>query len=298
VTRRRHLLALPALLLAACMPGVSPAYAQIRLVDDRGARIELPAPPRRIVTLLPSLTESVCALGACGQLVGTDRYSNWPRDVLALPKLGGLDDAQIERIVALKPDVVLAGPSTRALDRLAALGQTVMVVRAETHDDVRRSLQRIASLLGRPGDGDRAWVRIDEQIAAAAQRVPTSARGRRVYFEIDTAPYAAGEASFIGQTLVRLGLANAVPGSLGPFPKLNPEWVVRAQPDLIVATEQTLLDMPRRPGWSGLRALQTGAQCGYASSRFELLIRPGPRMGEAAQMLVDCLRGLAEKERP
>src|ERR1700712_2438485 len=72
--------------------------AQVDVRDDRGAMVSLPAPPTRIVSLLPSLTESVCALGGCGRLVGTDRFSNWPASVASLPKLGGLDDAQIERI--------------------------------------------------------------------------------------------------------------------------------------------------------------------------------------------------------
>ena len=79
------------------------------------------APPQRIVSLLPSITESVCALGACARLIGVDRYSNWPDSVKALPQLGGLDDPAIERIVGLKPDLVLAAPSSRATDRRSTM---------------------------------------------------------------------------------------------------------------------------------------------------------------------------------
>src|SRR4029079_11359358 len=88
-----------------------PAVAQLALRDDRGVTVKLERSPRRIVSLLPSLTETVCALGACDRLVGTDRFSNWPDSAAALPKLGGIEDAHIERIVALKPDVVLASTS-------------------------------------------------------------------------------------------------------------------------------------------------------------------------------------------
>ncbi|RYY50480.1 MAG: ABC transporter substrate-binding protein, partial [Comamonadaceae bacterium] len=77
------------------------------VTDDRGVTVDLKSPPRRVVTLLPSLTETVCELGACDRLVGVDDYSNWPAAVQRLPHVGGLDDAQVERIVALKPDVVL-----------------------------------------------------------------------------------------------------------------------------------------------------------------------------------------------
>ena len=96
--------------------------APVVLRDDVGAEHRLAAPPQRIVTLLPSLTESVCAIGACDRLVGTDRFSNWPASVAALPKLGGLDDLPVERIAALKPDVVLVSSSARIIGRLEALG--------------------------------------------------------------------------------------------------------------------------------------------------------------------------------
>lgn len=250
------------------------------------------APPQRIVSLLPSITESVCALGACAQLVGVDRYSNWPESVKALPQLGGLDDPAIERIVALKPDLVLAAPSTRATDRLRSLGLRVELVKAETHADVQRALQDLERLLERPGTAAPLWQRLQRETDAAAARVPPAWRGRRVYFEADSSGYAAGEASFIGETLKRLGLANAVPASLGPFPRLNPEWVVRHPPELLMAVDRELAAMPQRPGWAALEAIKQHRTCAFPHARFELLIRPGPRLGEAAALVADCLQAL------
>ncbi len=265
------------------------AQPQITLHDDRGVQLVLATAPQRIVSLLPSLTESVCALGACARLVGTDRFSNSPASVITLPKLGGIDDAQIERIVALRPDVVLVSASARLIDRLEALGLKVLVLEARDHADVKRSLKLLAHMLGTPAEGDRVWAAVERDIREAAARVPVSLNGKRVYFEVDATPYAAGAGSFIGQTLARLGLANAVPAQLGPFPKLNPEYVVRIQPDIVMADERNLADMPKRPGWSTLRALKKGHSCGFGADRYELLIRPGPRMGEAALVLADCL---------
>jgi len=282
-----------ALWLALCLHAV--AWGEVSVRDDRGVVVRLAAAPQRIVSLLPSFTESVCALGACARLVGTDRFSNWPASVRSLPKLGGLDDAQIERIVALRPDVVLAAPSARAIDRLEALGVKVLVLDSKSHADVRRTLQALAELLGTPDQAATLWARIEREMRDAAARVPAPLRGKRVYFEVDEAPYAAGATSFIGQTLARLGLANVVPAELGPFPKLNPEFVVRAQPDIVMADQRSLADMPQRPGWAALRALQSGQACGFASGRYEVLIRPGPRMGEAAQLLADCLVDLGKK---
>jgi iron complex transport system substrate-binding protein len=256
------------------------------------AAVTLPKPPQRIVSLLPSLTESVCALGACSRLVGTDRFSNWPAEVVALPKLGGLEDAQVERIVALRPDVVLAAPSARVVDRLSGLGLKVVVLESNTHADVKRALQTLSELLGVPAQGASLWAGIEQQVEAATKRVPPVVRGRRVYFEIDSTPYAAGAGSFIGDTLSRLGMANIVSPQMGPFPRLNPEFVVSAQPDIVMAAQRNLVDMAGRPGWQSLRALITKQNCGFTSERYELLTRPGPRLGEAANLLADCLQAL------
>lgn len=268
------------------------ALAEIRLHDDRGATLVLARSPQRIVTLLPSLTESVCALGGCARLVGTDRFSNAPAQVQSLPKLGGLEDAQVERIVSLKPDVVLAAPSARVIERLESLGLKVLVLDTKTHADVKRSLQQLGQLLEAPAEADAAWLRIQAAITDAAARVPAALRGQRVYFEVDATPYAAGAGSFIGETLTRLGMGNIATPELGPFPRLNPEFVIKARPDIVIAAQRNLDEMPRRPGWGALDALVRRRSCGFGVERYELLVRPGPRMGEAAQLLATCLAGL------
>jgi iron complex transport system substrate-binding protein len=274
------------------------AAASVTLRDDTGTQHRFAAPPQRIVSLLPSLTETVCALGACARLVGVDRYSNSPAQVRSLPQLGGLDDAQVERTVALKPDVVLAARSARVTDRLRGLGLQVVLLESETHADVKRSIQLVAQLLGTPAAADALWARMQQQTAAAAARVPAALRGQRVYFEVGSAPYAAGAASFVGETLAQLGLGNVVPAVMGPFPKLSPEFVVRSQPDVVMAAQADLASMPSRPGWAGMAALQQGRACGFDEARYELLIRPGPRLGEAAEALVDCLLSLRPTPAP
>ena len=275
--------------LAALVAGPWLAAHAAAPQDDRGRPIVLAAPPQRIVSLLPSLTESVCALGACERLVGTDRYSDHPAAVRALPKLGGLEDAQVERIVALRPDLVLVAPSSRVVERLESLGLTVMVLESRNHADVRRTLRVLATLFGDAARAEVLWARIERDTRAAAAQVPVALRGQRVYFEVDATPYAAGTSSFIGETLQQLGLANVVAAELGPFPKLNPEFVVRANPDVVMAPARNLAGMPQRPGWQRLPALQQGRSCGFDAARYELLTRPGPRLGEAALVLAECL---------
>lgn len=284
------LIRLLALALAGWVLGVR---AEVVVRDDRGVDVTLPAVPQRVVSLLPSITESVCAIGMCERLVGTDRFSNWPASVASLPKLGGLEDAPVERVAALKPDVVLVSSSARITDRLEAVGFKVVALETRDRADVRNTLMLLGKLFGKPAAADAVWSRIEGEVRAAAARVPPGMRGQSVYFEIDSTPFAAGPESFIGESLSRLGMRNILGSELGSFPKVNPEYVVRAQPDVIMASMQNLQEMPNRPGWSSLRALQHGKTCGFELAQFDLLTRPGPRMGEAAGVLADCLASIA-----
>ena len=264
----------------------------VSIVDDRGVTVSLPQAPQRIVSLLPSLTETVCELGQCARLVGVDRYSNYPQSVLALPKVGGGLDPNIEAIVALKPDLVLVAVSSRASDRLRALGLQVAAMEPKTHADVQRILGKVGQLLAVP-DAQRVWRAIDAGVSAAAQSLPAHVRGKRVYFEVSRSPHAAGESSFIGETLARLGVKNIVPASQGPFPKLNPEFIVRANPDVIMVGDRNHVGMDGRPGWAGMRAMREKRVCVFTADQTDHLVRPGPRMAEGARIMAKCLQDKA-----
>ena len=178
-----------AIVLCALAASSGAAWAQPIVVrDDRGIDVALAASPQRIVSLLPSLTESVCALDACARLVGVDRFSNWPTSVRALPQLGGLEDAQVERVVALKPDLVLAAPSARAIARFEELGLKVLVLESRDRADVKRTLNTLARVLGATAQAAAVWSRIERDERLAVERVPAHWRGRRVYFEVDASP--------------------------------------------------------------------------------------------------------------
>ena len=275
------------LLAMATLANAQPAPA-MAVVDDRGRSVPLARAPQRIVSLLPSLTETVCALGACERLVGVDRYSNWPASVAQLPVVGGGLDPNIEAIVALRPDVVLMATSSRASARLEALGIAVVALEPKTHADVQRVLGKVGQVLG-VQDAQRVWRVIDAGVQAAAQSVPVAARGTRVYFEVSSGPFAAGQSSFIGETLTRLGARNIIAAALGPFPKINPEFVVRADPDLIMVGARSAEGLAVRPGWAQLRALRAGHLCRFDAAQSDVLIRPGPRMAEAARLMAACL---------
>ena len=269
---------------------LSAQAAGIEVTDDRGRTITLAAPPQRVVSLLPSLSETVCELGQCHRLGGVDRYSNFPAALQKLPQLGGGLDPNIEAVVAVRPDVVLVAASSRAAERLEALGLKVVVLEPKTHADVQRVLRKVAQALGQPvADADRVWRHIDAAVSAAAQSLPASAKGARVYFEVNRAPYGAGTTSFIGETLTRLGVRNILGPELGPFPKLNPEFVVRANPDVIMVGARNFSGMADRPGWKGMKAIAQNRLCVFSLDESDMLVRPGPRMAEAARLMAACI---------
>lgn len=265
----------------------------VTLVDDRGAHVSIDRPPQRIITLLPSLAETVCVLGACNRLVGTDNFANWPDEVKKLPKLGGLDDTSLEALVRLKPDLVLAARSTRLINRLESLGIKVLALEPQNQADVKRVLLILAQALQinqADSAADLVWQKALDGMAQAKRSMPAQAKGTSVYFEASTGGYAAGEASFIGEVMLHMGLRNVVPSSMGAFPQLNPELVVRANPDLILLAEPMAIDLHKRPGWSAMQAVKHKRICAFTPAQGDVLVRPGPRLGEAADIIAQCLK--------
>jgi iron complex transport system substrate-binding protein len=286
-------------LLCLCAVAQSSAWA-FDLVDDRQVTVTFAQSPQRIVSLLPSLTETVCELGQCQRLVGVDRYSNYPASVKKLPEVGGGLDPNIEAIVALRPDVVLMAVSSRSHERLQSLGIKVLALEPKTHADVHRVLNVVGQLLEiLPAQGaDRVWRLIDAGMNAAAQSLPASAKNTRVYFEVNRAPYAAGASSFMGETLTRLQVKNIIGPELGPFPKINPEFVVRANPDVIMVGDRDYQGISDRPGWTAMGAIKNKRVCVFKPDDSDVLVRPGPRMAEGARMMAQCLADVAQRKAP
>jgi iron complex transport system substrate-binding protein len=274
--------------------GAAPA-ADFSLRDDLGRTVSFPEHPKRIVSLLPSLTETVCALGACSRLVATDRYSNWPAEVRTLPKTGGIDDAQMELIVSLQPDLVLLSRSQRITGRLTDLGVRSFALNTDTFASIARNVRILGEILGMEDQAARLDQTIDRKVREISERALAARHGRApsVYFEADGPTYAAGASSFIGELLTRLGARNIVTPELGPFPQLNPEYVVRHDPDVIFTSAAQATQLAQRPGWDGIRAVKEHRVCSFAAEMRDAIVRPGPRVPEGMQALADCLGRVA-----
>lgn len=248
--------------------------------------------PQRIVSLLPSATEAVCALGACGRLVGVDVFSQDPPAVRHLPQLGRTWQPDIERIVQLQPDLVLVGRGP-AQQRLQDAGLRVLEVDATTVEEVHQSLLVIDAAL-QQGRADALWRQLQTRLQRVAQEAALDRSGQvapRVYLEVDAAMYAAAPQSFMGELLTLLGAQNIAPAGTSSFPRLSPEFVLRTDPDHIIQTHAaTARELAQRPGWSQLRAVRSGHVCQLSAAQSRVVTRPGPRLDEAAAVLARCLR--------
>ncbi len=269
---------------------LSTAWGQTVVRDDTRRPTLFSAPPQRIVSLLPAITEMVCELGACDRLVGVDRHSNHPTTVRGLPRLGGLEDTPLETVLKLQPDLVLVAGSARLLPRLQSLGLRVMVFEPRDLPDTERMARSLSMALT---GSLSAWTAYEQRQQsswlALAARTPPRWRQASVYIEVGEGPYVAAETSFMGEGLRRVGLRSAVPGDWGPFPRLSPEWVWRAGPDWIVLGS-TATPVPRRPGWGQLAAVQGQRVCVLSADQMDTLVRPGPRLHEGIGAILDCLQ--------
>ena len=263
------------------------------VVDDRGQALAPSARVVRLVSLSPTLTESVCVLGACDRLVGVDRFSNWPESVTKLPHLGSLGSFNVEAVAALRPDLVLMAGDGPLMKQLERLGIPVLVLSPQRHADVADTLARLARVLGLPpARAQQVWNDIRRKLHDLAESLPARDRGLRTWVEIDPAPWLAGPDSFLGETLALLGLANVVPAGSAPFVPMSREWALQADPQLFVISDpqrQGLAALRARPGWSRLPALREGRVCLFDGPDLDALVRPGPRLAEGARLLRDCV---------
>lgn len=294
---RRLARAFPIWLLALLVTRITAATAAapIVLIDGAHHAHTFERPPQRIASLLPSLTETVCALQACDRLVVIDRYSNWPPTLARVPKAGGLEDADVEQIVRAHPDVVLLAHAPNLEERLRSLGLVVFELDTETYADIGRNISTLGALLGVPERAARLNRKIEHSVEVIAFAARNRLRGRSplVYFEVDPTPYGAGPESFIGELLRLAGARNIISPDLGPFPKLNPEYVVRANPDVIFVSPADAPELAQRPGWSRIRAVREGRICSFPPAVRDTIVRPGPRVAEGLAAMSECLLRVA-----
>ncbi|CAN5863370.1 ABC transporter substrate-binding protein [soil metagenome] len=268
----------------------------ITLTDELGREVTLLSEPMRIVSMLPSDTETLCAVNACDKLVGVDTFSTYPEQVAALPQLGGgltgVDGGpDTEAIVALQPDLVLVSEYGELAQLLSDAGLTVYAGSPQTVQDTLTFFGIVGQMVNREAQAALLSGRVQGEIEAVAEltsALPVSS----VYYEIDPTPYSIGPDSFIGTLLAKAGGETISPAELGDFPQLDPEFVIATDPQIIIlgdAPGESATTLAARPGWATLSALETGRVFELSDAQGEFVNRPGPRMGDTVKLFASFL---------
>jgi iron complex transport system substrate-binding protein len=259
--------------------------ALLALLFAAGPRMHLgppaPTPAQRVVTLAPSLSEIVLALGAQHRLVGVTRFDDDPR-VQTVPRIGGYDDPQPEAVMAVKPDLILAEPAPAnrgPVEALARMGIAVEAFPLSRVQDIEAAILGIGELLGLQQNARE----LDAQIERARAEARAQAKGKpkvkaMLVFGLDPL-VVAGPRSFAGELLDDVGGANVAQGNDAPFPRFSVEAAVQAQPQVIVLC-----------GVEAQRPLPGLEKVRVATLRSNALLHPGPRLPEALQDLAAALR--------
>ena len=274
--------------LLALLVAVAPlARSEIRAVDDAGATVVLAAPARRIVSLAPHATEILFAAGAGARIVGVVKGSNHPAQARALPVIGDVHAIDVERIVALKPDLVVTWPYTTPAQvaKLAARGIAVFTTDPRTIDGIAVDVERLGALAG---TAPAAAIAANEFRDAMA-RATAGAAGReqvRVFYQIWGDPtYTVGGGHLISQAIAACGGANVFASLALPAPQVSVEAVIAARPEAIIAGADGAARPPWLDAWSRWSAMPAVRDGQVHVVDADRLHRPGPRFAEGVAEL-------------
>ena len=258
--------------------------------DEIGRKVEVPTVVKRIVSLAPNLTEIVFALGEGDHLAGDTDFCDYPAEATQKPRVGGPINPNLEQVVALAPDLVLA---TKAINRretveaLARIGLPVFVTDPHSVDDMIASVEHIGNVLHAEKTAAPLVEDLRERLSNIDRRIAGTVP-RRVLFVVWTEPLISiGRGTFIADALRRAGARSVVDAS-AEWPRVNLEEIVRLQPEVLVFasahagdTQHDIDTLRARPGWRSLEALRRGNIVIISDA----INRPAPRLVEAVEQL-------------
>ncbi len=299
---RRLLLLLLLVWLSACRPSPAPTDGTLSFTDDLGRVVTLPRVPERVVTLAPSLTEIVFAAGAGHKLVGVTTADDYPPAVDTLPRFSALP-VNFEAIVALQPDLVLATDQVnnpRDATTFEALGLPVYFFAYASLEDVLEAILTTGMLLGTESVARRTVDSLYTRLTQLAAVVDTLRQRPSVLVLIsDATLYAFGRGSYVHDLVARAGGVSLTASLPNPAPVLSDELVLQLQPEVIVVAAGASYNpdqlLQRHPSWDLLPAVRHRRICGMEPS---LILRPGPRLLDGLEALLQCLHPALARKLP
>jgi iron complex transport system substrate-binding protein len=280
------------LLLTACQRGErkpTPASAPIALTDDAGHAVQLAVPAQRIVSLVPSVTETIIALGVGSRIVGRTEYDRDP-SLAAVPLIGRGLSPSVEAIIALHPELVVVWASDKRGDlrgQLEQAGIPVFAFEVQDTADAWRVVRVMGEALGRQAAGGRLLDSIRASLHETQSMAAQRSRRRVFYVVYNDPPMTAGPGTFIDQLLDIAGAENVFGDATSNWPTVSLEEVVQRDPDIVVLpvgemSAQVGERLRSTAGWRDLRAVKNGC---IALVDADLVNRPGANVAVAARRL-------------
>ena len=262
----------------------------LAIKDDAGRTVTLARRPQRIVSLAPSGTELLFALGLGDRVVGVDKFSNYPAAATSKPQIGSYAATNLEQVLSTEPDLILASGITKP-DVIAAFegrGIATVVLNPPNIDGVLANVTLLGQIADVAADAARVRGEMEARVAAVNARLRGTTTKPRVFFELDaTQFFTVGPKSFIDDLIGRAGGANIAADAATPYPKLSQEQIIAKDPEVIILSDEgygvTVDAVKTRPGWVGISAVKSGRIVGIDP---DVANRPGPRVVDALEQLV------------
>jgi len=282
--QRTHLAAVLVLAVAACARREHvPARGGIAVTDDAGRQVTLAAPARRIVSLLPSFTEILFAIGAGDRLVGRTTWCDYPPEALAVPSVGDGMPPSVEAVAARRPDLVVlyrSGPNVTAVEQLERLGIRTVLFDLNLLEELGPVARRLGMLTDRRAAAD-SLARVMDSLAA---QPPTPRTQSLVFIVWDNPPIVIGAGSYLDRLAALAGARNVFHDIGSPSAQVSIETIAARDPDFVALLSDSAVP-PRyaaRPEWRVVRAVRTAR---FLFLPGQLFGRPGPRAAEAIREL-------------
>src|SRR6266404_940276 len=283
-TQRTHLAGLVALTLTACAPAERvPVRGGVAVTDDASRRVTLAAPARRVVSLLPSFTEILFAIGAGDRLVGRTTWCDYPPAALAVPSVGDGMPPNVEAVAARHPDLVVlyrSGPNITAAEQLERLGIKTVLLDLNLLEQLGPAARRLGMLTDRRAAADSLALVMD----GLAAQPPTPSTQSLVFIVWDNPPIVIGAGSYLDRLAALAGARNVFHDIGSPSAQVSIETIAARDPDFVALLSDSAVP-PRyaaRPEWRVVRAVRTAW---FLFLPGQLFGRPGPRAAQAIREL-------------
>jgi iron complex transport system substrate-binding protein len=285
------------IVISSCAAPSAPQPAPIQLKDGLGRQVSLAGPAQKIISLAPSNTEILFAIGASKQLIGRDDFSDFPAEAKSIASVGGVQAYNYESIAKLQPDLVIAAGinSQEQVKSLENLKIPVYYLANPTNmDGLYANLNTVGLLSGHVKEAADLVASLQKRVQAVESTVSKASTTPKVFYELDgtdpSKPWTAGPGTFVDLLIKKAGGVNVGNALTSDWAQISQEALIVANPDIIILGDAsyglTIDQVKARPGWDGIQAVKTGKVLLFDDNQVS---RPGPRMVDGLESLAKII---------